>query len=64
MITRIADETPASLQHLATLGLLPDVEIEVENKAPFGGPVLIRVGRAHYALGRDLASRIWVKALS
>ncbi len=60
-ISRIALETPSALQHLATLGLLPDVEIEVENKAPFDGPVMVRIGRAHYALGHDLAARIWVK---
>ena len=60
IIARIGLETPAALQHLATLGLLPDVEIQVENKVPMGGPVMVRVGRAHYALGRDLASRIWV----
>ena len=62
-ITRISSETPAALQHLATLGLLPNVEIEIENHAPFGGPVMVRVGRAHYALGRDLAARIWVKEI-
>lgn len=63
-ITRIASETPAALQHLATLGLLPNVPIIVENKAPFDGPVLIRVGRAHYALGHNLAARIWVRPTS
>lgn len=63
MIARIALETPAALQHLATLGLLPNVEVEVENKAPFDGAVLVRVGRAHYALGRDLAARVWVKQI-
>lgn len=63
MIARIGLETPPALQHLATLGLLPDVEIQVENKALFGGPVMVRVGRAHYALGHDLASRIWVTPL-
>ncbi len=60
-IVRIGSETPAALQHLATLGLLPNVEISIENKAPFEGPVLIRVGRAHYALGHNLAARIWVQ---
>lgn len=59
-IARIGLETPSALRHLATLGLLPDVEIEIENKAPLGGPLMVRVGRAHYALGRDLAARIWV----
>lgn len=63
MITRIAIETPEALRHLATLGLLPNTEIEIENQAPFGGPVLVRVGRAHYALGRDLAARIWIKKI-
>ncbi len=63
-ISRIALETPEALQHLAALGLLPSVEIEVENKAPFDGPILVRVGRAHYALGRDLAARIWVSTRS
>jgi DtxR family Mn-dependent transcriptional regulator len=62
-ITRIALETLPALQHLATLGLLPNVEIEIENRAPFDGPVLVRVGRAHYALGYDLAARVWVNPL-
>ena len=61
-IARIGSETPAALQHLATLGLLPNVEIAIENKAPFDGPVLIRIRRAHYALGHNLAARIWVRA--
>jgi DtxR family Mn-dependent transcriptional regulator len=60
-IARIALETPAALRHLATLGLLPDVQVVIENKAPFDGPLMLRVGRAHYALGRDLAARIWVR---
>lgn len=60
-IARIGLETPAALRHLATLGLLPNVEIEIENKAPFSGPLMVRVGRAHYALGHGLAARIWVR---
>lgn len=60
-IVRINSETPDALRHLAALGLLPNTEIEIENQAPFGGPVMVRVGRAHYALGRNLAQRIWVK---
>lgn len=63
-IARINTETPAALRHLAALGLLLNTEIEVENQAPFGGPVMVRVGRAHYALGRNLAQRIWVKKVS
>lgn len=60
VIARISAETPDALRHLATLGLLPNVAVVVEQQAPFGGPVLVRVGHSHYALGRDLAARIWV----
>jgi len=63
MITRIGLETPEALRHLATLGLLPNTEIKIEHQAPFDGPVMVCVGRAHYALGRDLAARIWIKTL-
>jgi DtxR family Mn-dependent transcriptional regulator len=60
VIARINAETPEALRHLATLGLLPQVALVVENQAPFGGPVLVRVGHSHYALGRELAARIWI----
>jgi DtxR family transcriptional regulator, Mn-dependent transcriptional regulator len=59
-IVKITDESHAELQHLATLGLLPGVNVTVEERAPFSGPILVSVGRAKYALGRDIAARIWV----
>ena len=49
------------LKYLATLGLMPDVEIVVEEIGPFRGPLLIQVGTARYALGRELASKIMVR---
>jgi DtxR family transcriptional regulator, Mn-dependent transcriptional regulator len=59
-IVRIAQEAPDFLRYLSSLGLLPQVEITVEAKAPFSGPVMVRVGRAHYALGREVAAAIMV----
>ena len=49
------------MKYLATLGLLPQTKVEVEEVAPFGGPVLVRVGASRYALGRKVASKILVK---
>lgn len=63
-IVRINLETPDALRHLAALGLLLNTEIEIEHQAPLGGPVMVRVGRAHYALGRNLAQRIWISEIS
>ena len=61
IIARIEKEEPELLKYLATLGLLPHTKVEVEEVAPFGGPVLVRVGASRYALGRKVASKILVK---
>jgi DtxR family Mn-dependent transcriptional regulator len=58
-IARVEEEQPELLQYLASLGLLPDVDIEVKEVAPFGGPLLVKIGDAQYALGREVASKIW-----
>ncbi|MCL4458473.1 MAG: metal-dependent transcriptional regulator [Chloroflexi bacterium] len=64
VIICVDEEEPKMLQYLATLGLLPSTEIEVEEVGPFHGPFLVRVGRAKYALGREVASKIRVKAMA
>jgi len=60
-IVRIEPEDGELLRYLAVLGLIPQARLEVGAVAPFGGPVLVRLGRAEYALGRDVASKIFVK---
>ncbi len=61
IIVRIEKEEGELLKYLATLGLLPQTKVQVEETAPFGGPILIRVGSSRYALGRKVASKILVK---
>lgn len=61
VVVRIEREEGSTLRYLATLGLLPGTEVSVEEVAPFGGPVLARVGAARYALGRKVASKILVR---
>jgi DtxR family Mn-dependent transcriptional regulator len=60
-IARVEEEEPHMLHYLATLGLLPDVDVEVKEIAPFNGPLLVKVGGAQYALGREVASKIWMR---
>lgn len=59
-VVRIASEASDFLRYLASLGLFPGVEVLVETKAPFHGPVMIKVGDARYALGEDVAASILV----
>lgn len=61
VITQVAEEDPEMLRYLASLGLFPEVEVEVTEVAPFGGPLTVRVGAAQYALGRELAQSLLVK---
>ncbi len=60
-IQQIIEEEAALLRYLASLGLLPGAELCVQEVAPFGGPLLVQVGDARYALGRDVAAKILVR---
>jgi DtxR family transcriptional regulator, Mn-dependent transcriptional regulator len=59
-ISQIIEEDGALLRYLASLGLLPEARLTVEEAAPFGGPLLVRVAGARYALGREVAAKILV----
>jgi DtxR family Mn-dependent transcriptional regulator len=60
-IQQIIEEQAEFLRHLASLGLFPGAELCVQEVAPFGGPLLVQVGDARYALGRDVAAKIQVR---
>jgi len=61
VIAKIKDETAEVLKYIAVLGLLPGASIEIVEKAPFDGPVTVKVGGANHALSLSMASNIWVK---
>lgn len=61
-IVRIDDEEGQLLSYLASLGMFPGTTVRVCGVAPFGGPLLVAVDEARYALGRDVAEKIVVRA--
>jgi len=61
VIIKITEEKHDLLQYLATLGLVPGTSVKIEEKAPFNGPIIVKAMGASYALGRNVASVIWVK---
>ena len=63
-IQQIIEEEATLLRYLASLGLLPRTELRVEEVAPFGGPLLVQVGDARYALGREVAAKILIRLSS
>lgn len=60
-IVKITEEKADLLRYLGTIGLVPGASLEVVGKAPFNGPITIKVGRTNSALSREVASIIKVK---
>ncbi len=60
-IVKITEETPDLLRYLDSMGIVPGVPIEVVEKAPFNGPITLKVGGTSRALSCAVASIIKVK---
>jgi DtxR family Mn-dependent transcriptional regulator len=66
-IRRVVGQEPEILRYLAELGLVLSIKIEMISKAPFNGPITVRVvglQSSAIALGRELAEKIYVMPLS
>lgn len=59
-VKRVSDRDPEALRFLANIGLSVGDSITVEEHAPFGGGVGVRVGRKRHTLGPQLAAAIYV----
>ncbi len=53
---RVSDADPAMLRYLAERGITPGDRLEVVDKQPFDGPLVVRFGDAEHAFGSGLAS--------
>lgn len=59
-ISRVRTHEPEKLRYYASLGLTPGVKFEVVGRAPFNGPMRLRVGQDEVVLGIELVKNIWV----
>jgi DtxR family Mn-dependent transcriptional regulator len=64
LILRVSDQDPEKLRYLGQLGLYPETHVQVIERAPFGGPLRIRIGEepheVEHMLGVELAEHIIV----
>ncbi|MGA8904567.1 MAG: metal-dependent transcriptional regulator [Candidatus Bathyarchaeia archaeon] len=60
VVSEIPDENTELLRYLANLGMLPGVEVKVEEKAPFKGPIMVKVSANSYPLSLEVAAGIYV----
>lgn len=52
---------PEVIEFLDALGLRPGVTVEVKEKHPFGGPMVLRVGGRDRTIGEKVATQIYVR---
>jgi DtxR family Mn-dependent transcriptional regulator len=60
-VVRVSDDDAARLRYLGELGLTPGSGVTVVTRAPFDGPITIRVGRAEHPIGPRLAAVVLVE---
>jgi len=64
-VMRVGDDDPARLRYLAELGLVPGALVHVVDRAPYGGPIVVRIGAGarapEHAIGPSLAAGVSVE---
>lgn len=43
------------------MGFVPGHDIQIDEKVPVGGPLLVRIDGRRIALAKDMASLVWVR---
>lgn len=59
-VARVSDDDGSRLRYLAELGIVPGAQIRVLSRAPFDGPITVKVGRNEHPIGASLAAHILV----
>lgn len=60
VVQRVSDRDPEVLRYLASIGIYPEVRLDIIRKAPFNGPLHVGVGDAEHTLSEELARQIYV----
>lgn len=59
-ISRVRTHDPERLKYFSSLNLVPGVEFEIVGRAPFNGPMRLRLAREEVVLGLELTKSLWV----
>ena len=60
-LTRVSDTDPAMLRYLSECGVCLGDRVAVLDRAPFGGPLTVRLGEVELAVGGALAGAVRVR---
>lgn len=62
-MVQVSDKDPSLLRYLTEIALQPGVEITLMARAPFDGPITLRVGDAEPVVGPKLAAQVLVESM-
>lgn len=60
IVRRVSDNNPEMLRYLASIGIYPNVQLKILERAPFNGPIHIQAETGQHSLGEELARQIFV----
>jgi DtxR family Mn-dependent transcriptional regulator len=60
-VVKVAENSQELLRYLSALGLIPGTKFHIEQVAPFNGAFLVKIKDSCYALGKEIAEKIWVR---
>jgi DtxR family Mn-dependent transcriptional regulator len=63
-MVRVSDRDGSLLRYLAEIALQPGVEVRLMKRAPFDGPLTLRIGTNELMVGPSLAGQVLVDAIA
>lgn len=63
-VVRVSDDDPEMLRYLGEMAIVPGTEVVIISKAPYEGPITLRVDRVTLSIGPALAARVLVEPLT
>lgn len=60
IIRRVKDQNPDLLRYLEKMGLIPGVKLTILEKAPFDGPLKLKMADGEITMGHNVAESIFV----
>ena len=63
-VVQVSDDDPEMLRYLGELAIVPGAEVIILSKAPYEGPITLRVAGTKISIGPALAAQVMVEPLS
>ncbi len=60
IIGRVKDQDPELLRYLEKMGIIPGVKIQILDKAPFNGPVQVKLEDDEKTIGFNIAEQVYL----